>query len=44
VSWNGTIARGEGFVSGDSGAFDRLPVTNPSRMTPEGEVAKTSPE
>ena len=44
VVWEGTIARGEGFITGESGAFERLPVTNPSRMTRRGEVAKTSPE
>jgi osmotically inducible protein OsmC len=44
LSWEGTLARGEGFIAGESGAFDRLPVTDASRMTVEGEAAKTSPE
>jgi lipoyl-dependent peroxiredoxin len=42
VLWEGTIARGEGQVSGDSGAFAALPVTAASRF---GEAeGKTSPE
>ncbi len=42
VVWEGTIARGAGQLSGDSGAFTGLPVTAASRFgEPEG---KTSPE
>ena len=42
VVWDGTIARGTGQLSGDSGAFAALPVTAASRFgEPEG---KTSPE
>jgi lipoyl-dependent peroxiredoxin len=42
VVWEGTIARGEGQLSGGSGAFASLPVTAASRFgEPEG---KTSPE
>jgi len=42
VVWEGTIARGAGRLSADSGAFDALPVTAASRFRePEG---KTSPE
>ena len=44
LSWEGTLARGAGFITAKSGAFDRLPVTDASRMTLEGEVTKTSPE
>jgi lipoyl-dependent peroxiredoxin len=42
VVWEGTIARGGGQLSGDSGAFAGLPVTAASRFgDPEG---KTTPE
>jgi lipoyl-dependent peroxiredoxin len=42
VVWEGTIARGTGYVSGGSGALAALPVTAASRM---GEpTGKTSPE
>jgi lipoyl-dependent peroxiredoxin len=42
VVWEGTIARGEGRLSGGSGALDALPVTAASRFgEPEG---KTTPE
>jgi osmotically inducible protein OsmC len=42
VSWEGNLARGEGAISGESGALDRLPYSLATRVgTPEG---KTSPE
>jgi lipoyl-dependent peroxiredoxin len=42
VSWEGNLARGEGAISGASGAFDGLPYTLATRIgEPEG---KTSPE
>jgi osmotically inducible protein OsmC len=42
VVWQGTIARGEGQLSGGSGALAALPVTAASRFgEPEG---KTTPE
>jgi lipoyl-dependent peroxiredoxin len=42
VVWEGTIARGEGHLSGGSAALDALPVTAASRFgDPEG---KTTPE
>ena len=42
VSWEGNLARGEGAISGGSGAIDRLPYTLATRIgNPEG---KTSPE
>ena len=42
VLWEGTIARGAGRLSADSGAFVALPVTAASRFgEPEG---KTTPE
>lgn len=42
VVWEGTIARGEGRLSGGSGAFAALPVTAASRFgEPEG---KATPE
>ncbi len=42
VSWEGNLARGEGHVSGDTGAFAELPISLPSRIgNPDG---KTSPE
>jgi lipoyl-dependent peroxiredoxin len=42
VRWEGNLARGEGAISGASGAFDGLPYTLATRIgKPEG---KTSPE
>jgi osmotically inducible protein OsmC len=42
IRWEGNLARGEGSLSGDSGAFDGLPYTLATRIgNPEG---KTSPE
>ena len=42
VSWKGNLARGEGSISGESGALDGLPYTLATRIgNPEG---KTSPE
>lgn len=42
ISWEGNLARGEGSISGASGAFDGLPYTLSTRIgNPEG---KTSPE
>jgi osmotically inducible protein OsmC len=42
VSWEGNLARGEGSISGDSGAFDGLPYSLTTRIgNPDG---KTSPE
>lgn len=42
VSWQGNVARGEGAISGESGALDGLPYTLATRIgSPEG---KTSPE
>src|SRR5947209_15046198 len=42
VAWEGTIARGEGRLSGGSGAFAAFPVTAASRFgEPQG---KTTPE
>lgn len=42
VVWSGTIARGQGTISGGSGALDELPVDLPSRL---GEAeGKTTPE
>jgi len=42
VSWEGTVARGGGAISGRSGALSELPFTLASRIAePEG---KTSPE
>jgi lipoyl-dependent peroxiredoxin len=42
ISWEGNLARGEGMVSGGSGALDRLPYSLATRVgNPEG---KTSPE
>jgi osmotically inducible protein OsmC len=42
VGWEGNLARGEGAISGESGAFDGLPYTLSTRIgEPEG---KTSPE
>jgi lipoyl-dependent peroxiredoxin len=42
VEWEGSVARGSGTISADTGAFGALPFTLPSRVgDPEG---KTSPE
>jgi osmotically inducible protein OsmC len=42
VSWEGNLARGEGSISGGSGALARLPYSLATRIgNPEG---KTSPE
>jgi osmotically inducible protein OsmC len=42
VSWQGNLARGEGSISGKSGALERLPYTLATRISnPDG---KTSPE
>jgi osmotically inducible protein OsmC len=42
VEWEGSVARGAGRISGDTGAFTDLPYTLASRIgEPEG---KTSPE
>ena len=42
VNWQGNVARGEGKVSGQSGAIEELPYTLATRIgKPEG---KTSPE
>jgi lipoyl-dependent peroxiredoxin len=42
VSWEGNLARGEGSISGGSGALEELPYTLATRIeNPEG---KTSPE
>jgi osmotically inducible protein OsmC len=42
VNWEGNVARGEGAISGQSGAIDELPYTLATRIgNPEG---KTSPE
>jgi lipoyl-dependent peroxiredoxin len=42
VTWEGNLARGEGSISGDSGALNGLPYTLATRVgNPEG---KTSPE
>ena len=42
VEWEGSVSRGAGTISGDTGAFTGLPYTLASRIgEPEG---KTSPE
>jgi osmotically inducible protein OsmC len=42
VEWEGSVARGAGTISGDTGAFTGLPYTLASRLgDPDG---KTSPE
>ena len=42
VAWEGSVARGGGTITADTGAFTALPFTLPSRIgDPEG---KTSPE
>jgi osmotically inducible protein OsmC len=42
TNWEGSLARGNGTVRPDSGAFDPLPVTWAART--EGPDGKTSPE
>lgn len=42
VEWEGSVARGAGTISGESGAFSGLPFSLPSRIgDPDG---RTSPE
>jgi osmotically inducible protein OsmC len=42
VEWEGSVSRGSGTITGDTGAFSGLPYTLASRLgEPEG---KTSPE
>jgi osmotically inducible protein OsmC len=42
VSWEGSVARGKGFISGRSGGLASLPYSEPTRIgEPEGN---TSPE
>jgi lipoyl-dependent peroxiredoxin len=42
VSWDGNVARGEGSVTGETGAFTALPFSLPSRIA--AAAGKTSPE
>jgi len=42
IGWDGNLARGEGTLDGESGAFARLPFSLPSRVGDPG--GKTSPE
>jgi lipoyl-dependent peroxiredoxin len=42
VGWDGNVARGEGTLDAESGAFVRLPFSLPSRIGDPG--GKTSPE
>jgi osmotically inducible protein OsmC len=42
ITWEGNVARGDGTVSGETGAFHALPFSLPTRI---GEAeGKTSPE
>jgi osmotically inducible protein OsmC len=42
ITWEGNVARGVGTITGDTGAFDALPFSLPTRIgAAEG---KTSPE
>jgi osmotically inducible protein OsmC len=42
VTWEGNVARGTGRISADTGAFEELPFSLPTRIgSPDG---KTSPE
>jgi lipoyl-dependent peroxiredoxin len=42
ITWEGNVARGVGTISGDTGAFDTLPFSLPTRI---GQAeGKTSPE
>jgi lipoyl-dependent peroxiredoxin len=42
VTWNGNLARGEGFITAPSGAFAELPYSAASRIASRAET--TSPE
>jgi osmotically inducible protein OsmC len=42
IGWDGNLARGEGTLDSESGAFARLPFSLPSRVGDPG--GKTSPE
>jgi osmotically inducible protein OsmC len=42
VGWDGNLARGNGILDAESGAFARLPFSLPSRVGEPG--GKTSPE
>jgi osmotically inducible protein OsmC len=42
VRWDGNVARGEGFLTGETGAFTDLPFSLPSRIAVA--AGKTSPE
>jgi lipoyl-dependent peroxiredoxin len=42
VNWEGNVARGNGSITGDTGAFTELPYSQPSRIAPA--KGKTSPE
>lgn len=42
ITWEGNVARGTGTISGDTGAFEALPFSLPTRI---GQAeGKTSPE
>jgi osmotically inducible protein OsmC len=42
ITWEGNVARGVGTISADTGAFDALPFSQPTRI---GQAeGKTSPE
>src|SRR4051812_30764956 len=42
IVWEGSSAKGNGLISGESGAFSELPFNEPSRVGAPG--GKTSPE
>ncbi len=42
VSWEGNVARGEGLISAETGAFSELPFSLPTRISKVD--GKTSPE
>lgn len=42
VVWEGNVARGEGLLTGETGAFGDLPFSLPSRIA--AAAGKTSPE
>lgn len=42
ISWEGNVARGVGLLSADTGAFEALPFSLPTRIGQAG--GKTSPE
>jgi osmotically inducible protein OsmC len=42
VSWEGNVARGEGLITGETGAFRELPFSLPTRIA--ATAGKTSPE